>query len=126
MSNIHLRAASVLSLLLGIVFLFGSGLTLLQAQLSGHGSTLIEQPTIHDASLHGAAIPAISALAQAQVQLFLGMLLMMLGFLLYMLAHVRETSQNVRVKAVPRSRADIEAIRMKRRGPTFFWMEIKI
>lgn len=118
MSNTYLRAASALSLVLGIVLTLGNSVTILQANLSGQGSTVLP--------FHGAALPVDPLHAQAQMQLFIGMLLIILGFLFYALSSVRHPEHSVRVRAVPSRRAEAEATRMKRRRLGYYWVEIKI
>lgn len=127
MSNTHIRAASVLSLLLGIVLVVGNSVTILQAKLTGQGSTVLDRPDQPQMLLpgHSAALPPVSLLAQAHTQLLIGMLLILAGFLFYAIVRVRENGQRtVHISSVPRIPA--RATRLKRRGPTYYWMEIRI
>lgn len=129
MSNTHLRIVGVFLLQLGVALVLVNGITIVQANLTGQGSTLSGSPAPHAVMtpVHSAAPAAPAVIVhQAQTELFIGMILIIVGFLFYMLAHIRETTGKVRVKAVPSKRAADEAARMKRRGPKFFWMEIRI
>jgi len=139
MSNTHLRAASVFSLLLGIVMVLGNSATILQGKLTGYGptpqsslsgvgSTVLDRPEVQGEMLlpfHGAALPKEPLIAEATTQLLIGMMLMLLGFLLYSLALIR--GKQVRKGHVHVIREEVEVpIRIKRRKPAFYWMEIRI
>ena len=118
MSNTHfLKNAAVSALMLGMVIVLGTSGTILQGKLSGQEMLL---------PAHNAAPAAVPLLAEAKSQLLIGMMLMLLGFLLYSLMHVRTKNgeRRVRVHAVKRS-FDVP-LRVQRRKPGYYWMEIRI
>ena len=118
-----LRAGSATSLLLGIFLVLRSSVMILQATLTGPGATVLEKAP------HGAALATTPVVTQAQGELFLGMLLIILGFLFYTLARIRQGARRVPVHSAPagkKRKEQFEAINMKRRGPAYFWMEIRI
>lgn len=129
MSKRVLQTAAAFSLLLGIVLVLGSGTPLLiQANLTGQGSTILMQPQEAPILLtpaHGAALPQVAPLAQAHAQLLIGMLLILLGFLFHVLLRLRGADRNsVRIRSVPHT--PVHTTRLRRRGPTYYWMEIRI
>lgn len=137
MSNTYfLRFGSICSFVIGTILVLGGSMTAIEASLTGPGTTVLNRPEVTEkavASLllpaHGAPLPAPTPLlAQAEVQLFLGIIFIMVGFLLYILARVhRETRRvRVRVRSAKDRKAAYEAMNMKRKGPAYFWMEIRI
>ena len=121
-----LSAASTLSLFVGVVLVLGSGITILQATVAGPGMRLFESPVNEEQSLllpaHGSAIVERPIGAQATTQLFIGMLLIILGFLFYALMRIREAHAPLK----PASDERPVPIRTRRRRPAIFWMEIRI
>ncbi len=119
MSNTHfLKNAAVSALTLGIVMVLGTSGDILVGKLSNPEMLL---------PAHSAAPAALPLMAQAKSQLLIGMMLMLLGFLLYSFAHVRinrNGERKVRVHAVKRT-FDVP-VQVKRRKPGYYWMEIRI
>lgn len=127
MSNIpFLRHASAFALLLGIALVLGTSSTILQAKLTGYGSTVLDHPetpaTI--APFHSAAKAEESLVMQAMGQLLLGMMLILLGFLLYSLALLKSRGERrVRVHA---ARHHIAVPGRVQRHRSAYYMEIRI
>lgn len=100
---------------------------MLEASLTSPGSTVLEKPVKTAESMlmpsHGTAIAAQPLLEQAATQMFLGMLLIILGLLFYTLRRLHEPPS--RLSATKDERP--VPVRVRRRNrPSLFWMEIRI
>lgn len=101
----------LLNILGAASFMSGSGLfaiqTMVQADLTGQGSTVID----HTTGLH----PAAAVHAGAGMQLIAGISLIVLAFFLHALAKSRNGERPVHITVKP-----------KKKQKTWFWIEMRI
>ncbi len=128
MNTVFLKSASILSLALGVTLMIsGSISTVLEANLTGVGSTVIErsaQPVLFLPGHASAPIAAAPIISEGTGELLAGMIFFIIGLLLYSLLQMHKTERRVHITSIPSQNA--VPLRTKRKGQAFYWMEIRI
>ena len=128
MKTIFLKTSSILSLALGVTLIIsGSVTTILEANLTGIGSTVIErkaQPVLFLPGHASAPIVAAPIISEGTGELLAGMIFMIIGLMLYSMIQMHKNERRVPVTSVPSRNA--VPLRSKRKGQAFYWMEIRI
>lgn len=127
MHTVFLKAASILSLALGITLMISGSVTVLEASLTGVGSSVIERPAQPVLLLPGHASAPIAAapmVTEGTGELLAGMIFMIIGLLLYSLLQMQKNERRVHITSVPPQNA--VPLRTKRKGQAFYWMEMRI
>lgn len=123
MTRIHslLRAATAVSLMTGITLVFVQSNVSMQASLTSPGSTVLDRPEMTEETLR--AMPVLHSAAtgsDAGIQLLLGVLCILLGFLLHALLRHRE-ERNVHITVVKNRKAPKPRAEAK-----WFWIHLHV
>lgn len=111
--HILYRILTALVLDSGIALTIGNSIAYYRAQLTDMGSDIL----MHSAAMQVASVPMAPVIERsyAAEDMFIGMLLILLGFCLHALMLARE-ERNVPIKVVPR----------RLQAPRWFWIEMRI